>query len=48
MGKGKEELNNLISYAYNQELVDDYGLTELENIYNDTKEEMRQLTTSIN
>ena len=45
MGSGKEELNNLISYAYNQELVDDYGLTDLETLYNDTKEQDRQMIT---
>ena len=42
MGKGKAEFKNLVEYAYNHDLVDDYGLTELETIYNDTKEEMKQ------
>lgn len=42
MGRGKAEFNNLVEYAYKHNLVDDYDLTELENIYNDTKEEMKQ------
>lgn len=42
MGKGQAEFKNLVEYAYNHNLVDDYGLTELETIYNDTKEEMKQ------
>lgn len=42
MGKGQAEFKNLVEYAYNHELVDDYGLTELEAIYNDTKEEMQR------
>ena len=42
MGKGQAEFNNLVEYAYNHNLVDDYGLTELETIYNDTKEEMQR------
>lgn len=42
MGKGKAGFNNLVEYAYNHNLVDDYGLTELETIYNGTKEEMQR------
>lgn len=42
MGKGQAEFKNLVAYAYNHELVNDYGLTELETIYNDTKEEMQR------
>lgn len=42
MGKGQAEFKNLVEYAYNHNLVDDYGLTELETIYNDTKEEMQR------
>lgn len=42
MGKGQAEFKNLVEYAYNHELVNDYGLTELETIYNDTKEEMQR------
>lgn len=42
MGKGQTEFKNLVEYAYNHNLVDDYGLTELETIYNNTKEEMKQ------
>lgn len=49
MGKGREELNNLISYAYKQELVDDYDLTGLETLYNDTKEQdKRMIMNSLN
>lgn len=42
MGKGQAEFKNLVEYAYNHDLVDDYGLTELETIYNGTKEEMQR------
>lgn len=42
MGRGKAEFKNLVEYAYNHDLVDDYGLTELEIIYNGTKEEMQR------
>lgn len=42
MGKGQSEFKNLVEYAYNHDLVDDYGLTELETIYNGTKEEMQR------
>lgn len=42
MGKGQAEFKNLVEYAYNHDLVNDYGLTELETIYNDTKEEIQR------
>lgn len=42
MSKGQAEFKNLVEYAYNHDLVDDYGLTELETIYNGTKEEMQR------
>lgn len=49
MGKGQAEFKNLVEYAYNHELVDDYGLTDLETIYNDTKEQdKRMIMESLN
>lgn len=42
MGNGQAEFKKLVEYAYNHNLVDDYVLTELEAIYNDTKEEMQR------
>lgn len=44
MGSGKEEFYNLISYAYKQGLVDDYGLTDLETLYKDIKERDQRMT----
>ena len=46
MGKGKAEFKNLVEYAYNHDLVDDYGLTELETIHNGTNEEMQRFIMS--
>lgn len=44
MGKGQTEFKNLVEYAYNHNLVDDYGLTELETIYKNAKEQDKRMT----
>lgn len=49
MGSGDEEFKNLVNYAYKQGLVDDYGLTELENTYKEAKEQdQRMVMESLN